>query len=147
MMKLRICSLVFTALWVCTAASAADEPKPALKPGWKEADFKAFVAACADAVVKPAIQGYQDRVTASGLTDAKPFPEQEFRESVLPMCECITHRLAEKWTISELANNGLDKSKPFVEEALGGGQCKPGGMLGEMLEHARESKSETIKKD
>jgi hypothetical protein len=141
MMKLRACTLILTALCVCATAGAADESKPAdLKPGWKDDDFKAFTEACADAIVKPAIQAYQDRVTASGRTDAKPFPEKELRESVSPMCECISRRLAEKWTLRELADSAVEKSKPFVEEALSGGQCKPGGMLGDMLRQSGEPK-------
>jgi hypothetical protein len=142
---MRICTLIVATMWVCAPAGAADETKPAeLKPsgfkqGWKEDDFKAFSGACTDAIVNPAMQAYQDRVTASGRTDAKPFPEKELRESVAPMCECITHRLAETWTLREVADTTLEKSKPFVEEALAGGQCKPGGMLGQMLEQARAS--------
>jgi hypothetical protein len=142
MMKLRICTLLFTALCVCTGALAADEPAPELKPGWKEEHIKAFTASCADAIVKPAKQAYEDKVTASGLTDTTPFPEQELRDSVSPMCECISRRLAEKWTLAELTDSALERAKPFVEEALGGGQCKPGGILGEVLDHARETKSD-----
>jgi hypothetical protein len=141
MTKLRSRTLILMALSICAATVRADEPKPAeLRPGWKDDDLKAFTAACADAIVKPAIQAYQERVTASGRTDAKPFPEKELRESVSPMCECISRRLAEKWTMAELTNAALERAKPFVEEALGGGQCKPGGLLGEMLEHAKETK-------
>jgi hypothetical protein len=140
---MQIRTLMFTALWIFAAAVAADEPKPAeFKPGWKEDDFKAFTAACTDAIVKPAIQSYQDKVAASGRTDAKPFPEKDLRDSVSPMCECISRRLAENWTLTELAENAVEKSKPFVEEAMGGGQCKPGGMLGAILDHLRESKSD-----
>jgi hypothetical protein len=123
----------------CASAAMADGPK--LKPGWKDDDIKAFVDACATAIVKPAVDNYDERVKASGRTDAKPFPEQEFRDSVIPMCECISHRMAETWTLQELAHTALEKSKPFVEEALSGGQCKPGGLLGDMLKHAAEAET------
>jgi len=130
--------------WVCAPALADDEPGPApRKAGWNDDDFKAFTGSCTDAIVNPAMQAYQDRVTASGRTDAKPFPEQELRDSVAPMCECITNRLAETWTLREVADTTLEKAKPYVEEALSGGQCKPGGMLGAMLQQARESEPAT----
>jgi len=131
--------LLAAAAFCTCAAMAADPPASTLKPGWKDDDIKAFVDACADAIVKPAIQSYDDHVKASGRTDAKPFPEKELRESVVPMCDCISRRMAEKWTLQELAPGALELSKPFVEEALSGGQCKPGGLLGEMLEHEKDT--------
>jgi hypothetical protein len=42
--------------------------------------------------------------------------------------------------MKELTNAALERAKPFVEEALGGGQCKPEGLLADMLEQAREKK-------
>jgi hypothetical protein len=125
----------------CATGALAEEPANKLKPGWKDDDLKAFVDACADAIVKPAVGNYNERVAASGRTDAKPFPEKEFRESVVPMCDCISRRMAETWTLQELAHTALEKSKPFVEEALNGGQCKPEGLLGDMLKHAAETES------
>jgi hypothetical protein len=126
---------------LCTSSVLADGPARKFKPGWKDDDIKAFIEACTDAIVKPAVENYDERVQASGRTDAKPFPENEFRDSVIPMCGCISRRMAETWTLQELAHTALQKSKPFVEEALNGGQCKPEGLLGDMLKHAAESET------
>lgn len=135
----KLILLSFVTLW--SSSVLADEPARKFKPGWKDDDIKAFIEACTEAIVKPAVENYDERVLASGRTDAKPFPENEFRDSVIPMCGCISRRMAEKWTLQELAHTALEKSKPFVEEALNGGQCKPEGLLGDMLKHADKSEA------
>lgn len=91
----------------------------------------AFVAGCAEAIVQPAKQSYAARAAEVGNPSPKPFPERQVRDSVEPMCACIGQRLVDAGLVSAVA---ADPSvvKPMVE-ALAGGRCKPGGILGDML--------------
>jgi hypothetical protein len=37
--------------------------------------------------------------------------------------------------MAEIENNALQKAQGFVNEALNGGQCKPDGLLGDILKN------------
>jgi hypothetical protein len=121
------------------AAIAADAPagKP-LKAGWDRKQIKVFAYACTDGMLAPVLRDYNAAVQAGGPTLHKPFPEKEFRDSAFPMCLCISERVAQTWTLEEM-KNGSQRSKPFVDEALNGGRCKPEGMLADIVRKRKEN--------
>ena len=49
------------------------------------------------------------------------------------MCLCVSERVAETWTMAEMKDQVLQRSKPLIDEALSGGQCKPDGLLGDII--------------
>ena len=135
--------LIVLAALSATAAVAADAPsKTPWKAGWDRKQVKVFAYACTDGLLRPALRDYTaaaearvDRVTVS-----KPFPEKEFRESAFPMCLCISERVAETWPLSEMATKPANWSKPFIDEAMNGGRCRPQGLLGEALSLRKQAK-------
>ncbi len=111
-----------------TAAIAADAPeKKPWKQGWDRKQVKVFAYACTDGLLEPAVRDYNAAALADGVTIHKPFPEQAFRDSAFPMCLCISERVA------EMGKQGLQRARPYIDEALAGGRCKPDGMLGDIL--------------
>jgi hypothetical protein len=118
----------------CAAAVAADAPaqKP-MKEGWDRKQVKVFAYACTDGLLQPAVRDYNAAARADGVTLHKPFPEKEFRDSAFPMCQCISERVATTWSVGELGKQAMQRARPFIDEALAGGRCKPDGMLGDIL--------------
>lgn len=128
-----------TALW-CAAAMAADAPaKKAFKEGWNQKQVKVFAYACTDGLLAPTVRDYNAAALADGITMHKPFPEQKFRDSAFPMCQCIAERVAETWPLAEVNKQSMQRARPYIDEALAGGRCKPGGMLGEILDKQKNS--------
>jgi len=122
----------------CAAAIGADEPaKKPLKEGWDRKQIKVFAYACTDGMLAPVLRDYNAAATAGGATLHKPFPEKEFRDSAFPMCLCISERVAATWTMEEM-KKGSQRSKPYVDEALSGGRCKPEGMLADIVKKRKE---------
>jgi hypothetical protein len=126
----------------CTLAMAADAPaKKPWKEGWDRKQIKVFAYACTDGLLAPAVRDYHAAAVAAGVPDHKPFPEQAFRDSAFPMCLCISERVAETWTLAEAGKQGMQGARPMVDEALGGGRCKPDGMLGDILRKRQQKGS------
>jgi hypothetical protein len=137
----RISVLVLAMALSCTAAMAADAPaKKPWKEGWDRKTVKVFAYACTDGLVGPAARNYNAAAPVDKVTVRKPFPEQEFRDSAFPMCLCISDRVAQTWTVAEVGTKGLQRAQPMIDEALRGGQCKPDGLLGQVLQKHQESK-------
>jgi len=129
LLNMRVLALV--ALISCTAAIAADAPgKP--KTGWDGTRMKQFADACTERLLQSATLDYNAAARAQGVTLHKPFPKEAFRDSAFPMCLCISERVAQTWTFEEMDKSGMERSRPMIDEALGGGRCKPAGMLGEI---------------
>jgi len=135
----KILALALATVLFCTAAVAADKPaeKP-LKEGWDRKQIKVFAYACTDGLLQPAIRDYNAAALADGVAMHKPFPEQAFRDSAFPMCLCISERVAQTWTVPEMEKMGMQSARPFIDEALAGGRCKPAGMLGDILKKQKE---------
>lgn len=129
--SLRIAGVVLTI--AATGAMAQARPQPTFMAGWTDAHLAAFTAECTESIVVPARTDYAAAAARAGNANPKPFPEDDLRASVTPMCGCLAVRVAETWALDGAMADNLDKSAPFVREALAGGRCKPGGLLGEML--------------
>jgi hypothetical protein len=130
--KISAMALLMALSW--SAAMAADAPaKKPWKEGWDRKQVKVFAYACTDGLLAPAVRDYNAAALADGVTLHKPFPEQAFRDSAFPMCLCISERVAETWTVAEMGKQGLQRARPYIDEALAGGRCKPDGMLGDIL--------------
>jgi len=127
------------AIALCGAAAGADAPAKPLKEGWNRKQVKVFAYACTEGLLTPAARDYHAAALADGVTIHKPFPEQEFRDSAFPMCLCISQRVAETWTLKEVEQTGTQRAKPMIDEALRGGQCKPDGLLGDVIKKRKEN--------
>lgn len=120
----------------CTRKAAPDaSPEAAMKEGWDRKQIKVFAYACTDGLLAPAVRDYGAAARKDGVENPKPFPEQGFRDSAFPMCLCIAQRVAETWSMAEVKDNALAKAQGYVNEALNGGQCKPEGLLGDILKN------------
>jgi hypothetical protein len=137
--KISALALAMALSWTATIAADAPEKKP-WKQGWDRKQVKVFAYACTDGLLEPAVRDYNAAALADGVTIHKPFPEQAFRDSAFPMCLCISERVAETWTVAEMGKQGLQRSRPMIDEALNGGRCKPSGLLGDILKNRKEMK-------
>jgi hypothetical protein len=139
----RILGLALAILLSCAAVMAADTPaqksveKP-LKEGWDRKQIKVFAYACTDGLLEPTVRDYNAAAQADGVKMHKPFPEQAFRDSAFPMCLCISERVAQTWTLAQMDKVGMQRARPYIDEALAGGQCKPAGMLGDILKKQKD---------
>lgn len=133
--RLQIASILvlFTLLGVPAHAADKSQGMP-LKSGWSDQERSSFTGGCVLAIVTPARRDYYARASERGNKAPKPFPEQDVTASVEPMCSCIGLRIAQSVDLQELSLNMEAIAKPYIEEAMSGGQCKPGGLLGAMLE-------------
>ena len=141
MRNLSKISALALAIALSCAAAATDAPaKQPWKAGWNRKQVKVFAYACTDGLLAPAVRDYDAAALRDGVTVHKPFPEQAFRDSAFPMCLCISERVAETWSMDELGKQGLQRSRPMIDEALNGGRCKPDGLLGDVLKNRKEMK-------
>lgn len=117
--------------------SGAAQAQSGLQAGWTEQSMTAFAQGCADAIVEPARRDYEAAARQAGNRASKPFPADAVRDSVQPMCQCIGRRVAGRWPLAEAESLGWSAVMPLIQEALGGGQCKPEGILAKMFEQMR----------
>lgn len=115
-----------------------------LKAGWSEPKISAFVGGCVAAVMIPAKRDYEARDAQPGHHTGIEFPEAELRKSIEPMCTCLARRIAETWAFDEYIRNTGALAQPLVMEALSGGRCKPEGIVGELLAHAKKKNEEHV---
>lgn len=99
---------------------------------WSDAQVAAFTEGCLSGIVDPAKRDYTEPTRSRG-PGAKPFPEAEFRASVGPMCTCFANRLAEQGKRFRADILSSPDTRAVMDEALAGGRCSPGGLLGQML--------------
>ncbi|RQP23151.1 hypothetical protein DZC73_18720 [Albitalea terrae] len=127
--------------WAGYAVAQDKAPLPPLKDGWSRLQLETYTSGCTLTIMLPARRDYAAAAERSGNPSPKPFPEEQLRASVEPMCACLGLRAAQTWTLAEYMVDSTAKSKPFIEEAIAGGQCKPEGILGEALAAKRPKKA------
>src|SRR5687767_10096659 len=92
----RVCGSLVSLVGVIGIAIAGDSPLDPMtvhpKDGWTDARIAEFTHGCTEGILVPARRDYLARAAAVGDQDPKPFPETAFRESVAPMCLCLTRR-------------------------------------------------------
>jgi len=86
---------------------------------------------CVSGILEPAKNGFQARATKDGKTDAV-FPEEKIKPSIVDLCSCITEKASITWDYQYFIWQP-ELAKKLVSEAMGGGECKPSGMLGKSL--------------
>lgn len=104
---------------------------------WPESERSAFVSGCAFGIIAPAKRDFAAAAEKAGNANPKQFPEDQLRASVEPMCGCLADRMADEGITYHDTSNRPDALVPFIEEAMSGGRCKPGGLLGELLSQKR----------
>jgi hypothetical protein len=131
------CIMLLFASAVAVAAPANESDQSTRKKGWTEPELEAFTAGCVAAILDPAKTSYAARAVERGNSNPKPFPEKEVVESLGPMCKCLSGRVSETWSLEEMQRLGPSSYQPLIAEAMSGGRCKPGGLLGQFLQRPR----------
>ncbi len=132
-MRLMLC-LVFLGVGYASPSNADDASSaPAFKEGWSASQIDASTATCTSAIIEPAKRDYAAATARAGNANPKPFPEDDIRGSIVPMCHCLIVRAAQTWSLADFSTDTSAKTAPFIEEAMNGGRCKPEGVLGKML--------------
>jgi hypothetical protein len=129
-----ICFLLLFASAVAVGAPGNESNQSTPRPGWTQPELAAFTARCVVSILAPAKSSYAARAVERGNSNPKPFPEKELVESLEPMCKCLAGRVSETWSLEEMQRLGPSSFQPQFEEAIGGGRCKPSGLLGQMLQ-------------
>ena len=126
-------ALVALVLLTVTPATFAES-------NWSQADTDSFVQGCVLGILKPAEREYYAKAEKVGNKNPKPFPEQEVKASIEPMCTCVANKLkAEGISILETTTKS-SKVEFIVKAAILNGECKLGGMLGQELEKQKGQK-------
>ena len=122
-------------LFGATGIASADEASaaPALKDGWSGAQIATESTSCTLAIIEPAKRDYAAAAARAGDANPKPFPEEDIRGSVVPMCHCLILRAAETFPLADFKADTSARMDPLMQEAMSGGRCKPEGVLGKML--------------
>lgn len=98
-------------------------------------DKVAFIEACVAGMVTPAKQDYAAAARRAGNAQPKPFPEEEFSTSAASMCECLADRLQDNQISYADVSNHLPLVESYIQEAWKGGQCRPNGLLGKIIDN------------
>jgi hypothetical protein len=107
--------------------------KDGLKAGWSNTQLSIAAAGCVEGIINPARANYESRAAQAGAR-GDDFPEQAVRTSLVPMCACLTRRIAESLPLGAFMSNQEAAFGPVVNESLSGGRCKPDGFLAEIME-------------
>lgn len=133
-------AIIATLFSIAPAYATGSDQRLPLKEGWNEQTLASFTNGCVLAILNPARQGYYARAAQRGDSNPKPFPEIEISQSVKPMCACIGMRIAQTADLQEVELHQDTLAKPFIEDAMKGGQCKPGGILASAFEKKSSDK-------
>lgn len=123
-MKLSALTLGTALLMTASLANAA--PKE-----WDPEMKRGFIAGCAHGSTQRARQMFEAEAKSKGKTNAV-FPEARFKQSYVDFCTCITDRASQQYSVDEVSKDP-SLMQPYVAEAINGGECKPSGILGELM--------------
>jgi hypothetical protein len=108
--------------------------EPGQNLGWNQYRINLYSANCIEIMASAAREGYMRRARSHGQ-DGRDYPEQLALETVKGVCNCITERASKIWPYNQFIVNDQRYVEPLVKESMAGGQCKPGGPLGEAIKN------------
>jgi hypothetical protein len=113
------------------APGTATEAKPQAAPPKDAADASVYDTAakrCLDDILAGARKAWQAKVD---------FPEQDFRSSGAELCNCLAERARANVPAAELRAGTNAIMSKYMQEAIKGGECKPAGVVGLLLQDVR----------
>jgi hypothetical protein len=103
----------------------------AYRDGWTAENMITMTDSCVSDILEPLRQGFEQKVVQKGNT-SKEFPEEKLKPSITDFCACITFRAANAHDYQKVINDpGIVQA--YATEAIKGGECKPSGLLGEIM--------------
>lgn len=103
----------------------------AYQDGWTAGNILNMTDSCVASILDPVRQGYKQKMQSQGK-DASLFPEDLFKPSISDLCACITFRAADTYNYQQVVADP-ELTQSFMTEAIKGGQCKPTGLLGNVI--------------
>jgi len=103
----------------------------AVVPDWNYDTKKEMTDGCVAGILDPVKRGFQAKANKEGNPDVV-FPEDKIKPSIVDLCECITEKASISWGYQYFIWQP-ELAKQLVSEAMGGGECKPTGMLGKSM--------------
>jgi hypothetical protein len=97
------------------------------KDGWDDAAITAMADSCVPGVIGPARKAF------ASARKGEEFPEGELTPQVKAMCSCFAKRAGANYARADFVRDRSAILGKMNQEALGGGACKPEGLLGEMM--------------
>ena len=103
----------------------------AYRDGWTAENMMKMTDSCVSDILQPLRQGFQQKVVQKGNTSTE-FPEEKLKPSITDFCACITFRAANAHDYQKVIGDpGITQA--YATEAVKGGECKPSGLLGEIM--------------
>ena len=100
---------------------------------WAEKNRVAFIDGCVRGVLDPARRDYYARAESRGNFNPNPFPEQQVKSSIEPLCSCVAEKIRKNNIPFEKAVRNAPEVIEITKEAVTSGECRMGGKLGEMV--------------
>ena len=122
-------------------AIAADAPfqEACFKAGWDRKQVKVFAYACTDGLLQPTVRDYNAAALNDGVDGAQAVSRAGVPRFGVP--DVPVHLGARGPNLDhgrDRERAPADARRPFINEALNGGRCKPDGMLGDILKKHKD---------
>ncbi len=104
-----------------------------IKSGWEVEQVRAMQDDCARGALDNARRAFNDYLSKAGRTGIA-FPEAEFKGSIDGFCGCIVRRVTTSFTFADFRKNAPGIAQKYVVDAMSGGECRPGGIMGDVLD-------------
>lgn len=113
--KLLIASMALA----CAKSLAADVALTNWKQGWDANVVQTYSRACTDGFIADTDHAR----TSNKMATLTALELKRFRDTVQPMCKCLTVRLATTGSYADVQLNRTQRLQQLVSEANAGGQC------------------------
>ncbi len=121
----------YTGLLITLMLMMAADKALAYRDGWTAENMMQMTDSCVSDIMDPLRQGFQQKVLQKGNTTTE-FPEEKLKPSITDFCACITFRAANAHDYQKVMSDpGI--AQAYATEAVKGGECKPSGLLGEIM--------------
>jgi hypothetical protein len=100
--------------------------------GWTRDRINSYNTYCTETMINAARGSYMQKAHSHGQ-DGSDFPEAMMLEAFTGMCHCMTDRASKIWPYDQFMGDSMRYIEPLSNEAMAGGQCKPEGLLGQII--------------
>lgn len=126
-MKIKHRQLLLGVALVLVHGSAA-----AYQEGWTAENILDMTDRCVSGIMDPIRQGFEKNMKSRGKASVH-FPEEQYKPPVSDLCTCITLRAANSEPYENVQKDP-EITRSYMTEAIKGGECKPGGILGNIMQ-------------
>ena len=124
--------MIYRILLFSLIISTVNTSALAYQDGWTATNIMDMTDSCVASIIDPVRQGLSKKMQSQGK-DPSGVSEDMFKPSLTDLCACITFRAAGTYEYEKvIADPRLTQG--FMTEAIRGGECKPAGLLGKIIQ-------------